>query len=193
MYLRKVLLAVLVLASFICTPAIALQFDVNGVYFSDTFAPTGATSSSVFTNYDVRLGFNVDRKEKFYIGWNYSGISATQTTTAGTDQYASTGMGPSFLWAIDKDKTWILSFAYNLSSVATYTPASTGTPEKWKGTTMKAYLGYNFAIGEGMYFGPTITYYSASFNEKIVNETTYTTDANTRTQIYPALYFGWRH
>lgn len=170
----------------------AFLFDVNGFYFSDTFAPNSASTVSTYTNYDVRIGFNVDKKQRFFIGWNYSGVSSSYTTTAGSTQYASTEMGPSFLWALNKDKTWIISFAYNISSTATYT-ASGGTPEKWKGATMKAYLGYNIEVSPDCFVGPTLTYYSANFNETIINEVTYSTTSNTRTQIYPAFYFGLRY
>jgi len=175
-----------------CALSQAFILDANVFYFSDNFVPAGATTASTTTNYDVRIGFNVDKKDRFYVGWNYSGASTSRTESGNSTQYASTEMGPSFLWVLNKEKTWIISFAYNLVTTATYTPAG-GTPEKWKGTSMKGYFGYNFALDENTFFGPTVTYYSASFNEKIINDTTYSTDSNARSQIYPALYFGLRY
>ncbi len=170
----------------------AFLFDANVFYFTDTFAPATGSLVYAYTNYDVRLGFGVDKKQRFFIGWNYSGVSAGNQVTAGTNQYISTEMGPSFLLVLNKDKTWILSFTYNISSNATYTPAG-GTAEKWKGTTMKAYLGYNVEISEGLFMGPTINYYAATFSETIVDDTTYSTTGNARSQIYPALYLGYRY
>lgn len=185
------LLRALAFVILISVQAHAFIFDVNAFYFSDTFVPTAGQSTYVVTNYDLRIGFRVDTKERFYLGWSYSGSGTTLTQTAGSDVYTATEMGPSFLWALDKDKQWIISFAYNISSTATYTPAG-GTSEIWKGPTLKAFIGYNFVITERVYFGPTLTYYMATYNEKIVGNTTYTAVANTRTQLYPALYFGLR-
>src|SRR5262249_37909741 len=155
-----------------CARAHAFIFDMNLFYYSDTLAPTAGTTTYSVTNYDVRLGWNVDSKERFYLGWNYSGTSLALSQTAGSTAYTSSEMGPSFLWALGKDHEWIISFAYNISSQATYTPPG-GTPETWKGPTLSGYFGYNIALSPNMYMGPTITYHSATFNEKIVNNTTY--------------------
>lgn len=169
----------------------AILIDLNTFYFSDTFSPGSSNSTFARTAYDLRVGFSLDKKSRYFIGWNYSGVTVADQLSSGNEQYTSTEMGPSFLWVIDRNNRWILSLTYNLVSTAQYTPAG-GSTEKWKGTTLKAYLGYNIQLSEYWFFGPTLNYYSASFNEKIENESTYTQVSITRSMIYPGIYLGYR-
>lgn len=159
--------------------------ELNTFYSSDNFKNSSTTTNTV-TLYDVSIGFAVDKKGLYLVGWNYTGHSTSKTTTT-SESYASTQMGPRFLFHFDKQKMYSLGFAYNLSTKATF---NNGTSTyTWKGTGLKADLGVNFPIGENTFLGLRLNYSSTSYNEQLQNTTTYTQVSYSRAFIYPSIYF----
>lgn len=163
--------------------------ELNGFYNTDNFKHSSTNNNSQML-YDVSIGFAVDKKSYYNIGWNYTGHSTTKATTT-TESYASTQMGPRFLFFFDKAKMFSLGFAYNLSTKGTFNNGT--TTSTWKGTGMKADFGVNFPIGETSLIGFRLNYSSTSYNEQLQNTTTYSVVSYNRTFMYPSIcmYFGF--
>lgn len=157
--------------------------ELNAFYFSDTMAAdSSASSNRMFV--EGTLGFMIDKKGEYLVGWAYGMFNATDTTTSSIT-YASTQMGPRFVWVIDKAKNWSLGLGYYLVTSATY---NAGTEEKWKGSAIKADAGYNFNVTDRFQMGVRLNYSAATYTEKLVGATTYSEVSYTRSFIYPSLY-----
>lgn len=159
--------------------------ELNLFYDSDSLSTgTAATSTKMFI--DGTVGFEIDRKGMYLVGWNYS-LYSTSETSATTTTYASTQMGPRFLVMLDKNKNWSVGLSYNLVTTATYSDGS-GTSEKWKGTGIKADLGYTFALSDSIRFGLRLNYSMTSYVEKLVGDTDYSVISYSRSTMYPSVY-----
>jgi hypothetical protein len=159
--------------------------ELNAFYKTEALsAATSSASSRMFV--EVSLGFGIDHESRYLVGWNY-GMFTTSDTTTTTTSYSSTQMGPRFVWFMNKAKTWSLGIGYNLVTTATFTPAG-GTAEVWKGTALKFDVGYNFPLSENWFVGVRMNYSSASYSERLVGSTTYSTVGYTSVLTYPSIY-----
>ena len=163
--------------------------ELNAFYASDNFVNSSTTNNTKLL-YDVSLGFAVDKKEHYLIGWNYTGHSTTNATTT-TESYSSTQMGPRFIVSFDKAKMFSLGFTYNLQTQASFNNGS--QTYTWKGSAMKADFGVNFPMGDNSFIGFRLNYSAASYKEQLIGTTNYTVVAYTRTFMYPSIYmfFGF--
>jgi len=160
--------------------------ELNLFYFND--ALTMATASSNNRMYiDAAVGFAVDSKKRYNIGWNYTTQTATDTSGSSTTKYSSTQMGPRFVWMLDKNNNWSLGLGLYLISKAKFDDGVGNTPE-WRGTAYKFDVGYNFPINDDFYFGLRMNYSSASYSEQIVNSASYSNVSISRSVMYPSLY-----
>jgi hypothetical protein len=162
----------------------AFVFDTNVLYYTDT-TTAAKESSHGATMYDVLIGFDVDKKGMYQVGWNYSGHSTETKDDSTTISYKSTQMGPGFVFYFDKDRSWRLGFSYNLKTTATYTYGS-GTEEEWRGSTMNGTFGYQLRFGDGFSLGIRMNYSSASYSEKVIT-TTKTDVSYKKSMIYPSI------
>lgn len=169
---------------FFVSSASALFIDTNLFYLSDSLVTSTATNTSTKTFYDFTIGFSVDKKGNFQVGWNYAAYSTADSVASATTTYSSAQMGPKFIYFFDKDRNWRSSFAYNISTSATYTASS--IEDKWKGTGMAMDFGYQFRGPDGFSLGIRLNYSTTTFNESLIG-TTYTTVSNVRTFIYPSV------
>lgn len=175
---------------FLSTQSAFAFIEANVFYLSDTLtAATSSTSTKTF--FEICLGFSIDSKGKYMVGWNYGSFATSDTTTT-TDTYTSTQMGPRFVFQFGKGNDWSVGLAYNISTKAAYTPAG-GTQEDWTGTGLKADFGYNFQLSEYTDLGIRLNYASATYTEKVVAQTTYSTISYTRPFIYPSVYFIYNY
>ena len=134
--------------------------------------------------YDAAIGFSIDRKSYYNVGWNYTGHVTTKVTTT-TETYTSTQMGPRFLLFFDKKKIFSTGFSYNLLANATFNNGT--TTYTWKGTGIKADFGLNLPMGQIGLVGIRINYSSTSYNQQLQNATTFSVIAYNRTFIYPSI------
>lgn len=159
--------------------------ELNVFYLSDALTiSTSNTSSRMFI--EGAIGFAVDKKKKYNIGWAYAMHSAQDKKTA-TEKYSATQMGPRFLYVIDKNGAWTIGVGYYLVSKAKYNDGIGSEPE-WKGSAIKVDAGYNFPLAENFFAGIRMNYSAASYNEQLVQSTTYSNVSYKRTLIYPSLY-----
>ncbi len=163
--------------------------ELNGFYTSDALTVTGGSAASGRTYFEGAIGFEIDKKGRYLVGWGYASFSTTDTSGGTTTTYSSSQMGPRFLWIIDKKKNWSLGLAYYLVTTGSYAPSG-GTSEQWKGTALKADFGYNFPVTEKFHLGLRMNYSSATYTEKFVGEA-YTKVSNTKSAIYPSVYSIW--
>ncbi len=162
--------------------------ELNTFYFSEALSNgSSQTMSRMFI--EGTLGFAIDRKGVYLVGWNYSMFTTSDVATA-TTAYSSTQMGPRFVMMIDKHRQWSVGLGYNLVTSATYTDGG-GTSEKWKGSALKFDIGYSFELSEATMLGLRLNYSSASFIEKLASETDYSVVSYTKTHMYPSCYFIW--
>lgn len=183
---------IILIALFAAPGAFALTpvFDLNVFYFSDTFTYSSANSTYKRTFYDFMAGFGITKKKSLVLGWNYDSMSfsdnpGTETALKVTD------MGPKIMYYIDKERTWVVAFTYNLITTGTYTPAG-GTSTELRGSSMRAEFGYTPMMWENVLIGAKIVYYKGSFKEEISNNTSLAQVTDSRTVIYPAFSMTFR-
>jgi len=178
-----------------CSVVNAGFIDTNLFYFSKGRTVTSEDETENQTLIDLGFGFDIDKKGSFQIGWSVSSFSSTEATaitgTATTTTLSASEMGPKFGYYIDKDQWWGVFLTYNLISTTTY-KRGTGDEAKWSGTTIKAEVGFAPQITENIYGGLRLNYYIATFASQIVGTDTYSVISNTRSLIYPAIYFSYR-
>lgn len=168
------------------TRALAYYVELNSYYVGETLTTaSNSTSSRMFG--DFSAGFEVDRNQRFLVGWNY-GLHQTTDTTTTTTAYASTQMGPRFLWFMTRTKSWSLGAGYNVLTTATYS-AGGGVNEKWTGSSIMADLGYNYTFNETLYIGIRANYSAATYISKLNSSNTYTDVSYSMVYIYPSLSF----
>jgi hypothetical protein len=157
--------------------------ELNAFYFTDTMsAATTPSSNRMFI--ETTLGFMVDKNGQYLVGWAYGMFNATDNNGSAVT-YASTQMGPRFVWNMDKQHHWSLGLGYYLISKASF---NAGTDEQWKGSAIKADIGYNLDIAERFQLGLRLNYSAASYTEKLIGSSTYSTIGYTRTFMYPSVY-----
>lgn len=165
------------------------HFELSAFYFST--AETASQNTAVnYMNYDLAIGFSVDKSGQYLVGWGYGNHTASERSSGASaaSTYNSTHMGPRFLWMIGKEKAWSLGFGYYLVTQAS-SKAAGGSTETWKGTTMLADLGYNVPVADNMFAAIRLNYSLASFNEKLVDGSTFSKVSYNRTLIYPSLSY----
>jgi len=165
-------------------------FDANVFYYSDTFTLATATSSKR-TMYDFSVGMNLTKKGQLVLGWNYASSSfadddgTTQTTLTVTD------MGPKLAYYLDKELTWCIAVSYNLITKGSYSTGS-GSATEYRGTSIKADLGYLPQISESFYLGLKLNYYKPTFSEEITGQTALAQVSYGRAVIYPSIAISAR-
>lgn len=160
-------------------------FELNAYYTSESLATTSTTTNNRMI-IEGSIGFKVDKKGSYLVGWNYGMFSTTDTSTD-TTTYTSTQMGPRFIYIIDKDQNWSIGAGYYLVTTGAY-KAGSGTEEKWKGTALKLDFGYNHQVSDSFFAGLRLNYSSATYTEQLIGETTYATVSYSKTMMYPSIY-----
>ncbi len=163
--------------------------DANVFYFSDAFAYSEETTTFNRTMWDFFIGMGLNKKNAYVLGWNYDSMSFDDNPGTAT-KLTVTDMGPKFLAYLNKERTWVIGFTYNLITKGKYTEGSAAAVEL-RGSAMKVEVGYTPEVSEGILIGAKLNYYKASFNETVVNESI-TKATNGRTVIYPTLSFTVR-
>lgn len=167
----------------------AFHIDGNLFYFSDSFKST-ATTTATYMATDASININLDKRGGWAIGWSYLMISTAQKTT-GNSTFAAADMGPRVSWFMNKSRTFGLGVVYNLIANTTYKGPDGGNTLKWRGTSIKADIGYSAQVNESMSLGMRINYYSAQWNEQLVGAEDFSKITYARGWIYPSVYFRW--
>lgn len=185
---RIVLLLAVGLASFHARAA-SPMIDAGIFYFTDDFSYNSTSSSYKRLMWDLNLGLNLNKKGRWVLGWNYA--SYTLTENPGTETSLKiTDMGPKLYYYLDKERTWVIAFTYNLITKADY--SSAGTTTELRGSSMKAEFGYMPMMWEGVYMGAKLNYYKPSFKEEVTGGTSLAEVTHSRTVIYPTFAFTFR-
>jgi hypothetical protein len=164
--------------------------DANLFYFSDGMVYSSATSAYNRTFWDFMIGMPTSSKGYWVIGWNYDTYSFIDNPGTAT-KLSITDMGPKILYAINKDKTFVFAFNYNLITKGSYSPGG-GTTSELRGTSMRVELGYTPAVSENCFMGPKLNYYKATFTEEITGQTALAKVTDSRTVIYPSFTITYR-
>jgi hypothetical protein len=162
--------------------------DINYLMFSDGMksATTDEYSATAMNGF---LGFSVDKKGYFILGWNYDSVATSNKVDTTTTEYSSTQMGPGLVIYMDKDHTWRLSAAYNIETLATYKTTGS-TEEEWSGTSISGSLGYQIRFTESLSIGLRLNYNSASFASQLIG-TTQEDVSYTKDLMYPSIAFAY--
>ena len=180
----------LIATLFVESSAHAFFLESNLFYTNDALTQTSATTANRMF-YDVAIGFNIDKKGFYQAGWAYDGFATSDAAGSSTTTYSATAMGPKFNFFFGKQRQWNLGLTYGIVSKATYS-VSGSNAEVWSGTSYKAELGYIMRSDDGaFFFGVKINYVSASYTERIIGSTNYSTISYNRTFLYPTLTFGF--
>jgi hypothetical protein len=184
---KKLIQLCIVTIIFLAAQNASAYIDLNMFYFGDTFdSNADAKSTTMFI--EGSIGFAVDKKQNYLIGWNYSMMNVSRTTTT-TAKYASTQMGPRFIWRIGKSKNWSLGLGYYLLTDAT--DDGTGAEVEWEGTTMKIDFGYAFEVGDALHLGLRGNYSASTYKEQLTAAGAYSEINFKRTHMYPSVYLLW--
>lgn len=159
--------------------------ELNAFYLSDSLATTSTTASTkMFVEGSV--GFAIDRKGSYLVGWNYS-LYSTSDSGSSTDTYSSTQMGPRFLFMLDKEHHWSLGLGYYLVTTASFNLGGSGE-QQWKGSAFKVDAGYSMDLTETVKMGLRLNYSSATYSEQLVGDTDYSKVSYSRSHIFPSVY-----
>lgn len=171
--------------------AASFVFDANVFYFTDDFTYSSQANTYSRLMWDVTPSFTLTKKGRVVLGWNYASYTFTENPGVETS-LTVTDMGPKLMYYINKDKTWVVAFTYNLITKGDYTAAGAASTEL-RGTSMKGEFGYLPMMWESVYMGAKLNYYQASFNEEITGTTTLDQVSHSRTVIYPtfAMTIRW--
>lgn len=185
--MKKILIGVL-LSFCTSTHAAQLFLETNAFYYSDGLK-VGSTTTDTTMLLDFALGFTLDKRGQWVMGWNYS-MHTASTSGGSTEDYSSTEMGPKVLYFFDKDRSWSSSFTYNLIVDGSYKASASAATQTLRGSSMRFDVGYGAPITESLRLGGKIIYNASSFNEEI-DTTTLTQVSYSRTFIYPALHLSY--
>lgn len=189
--MRLLSLCTYILISFTSLSARAFFIEANTFYLSDAGTVSSTTTASSRMLVDLALGFNADSKGYFQVGWFYGMFNTSDATGGTTTTYAGSMMGPKFNIFLGKGRNWSVGLGYGIVTSATY--SSGGSSELWKGSGYKGDFGYMFRLSDdgSTKLGLRLNYVTATYKDKFVNGTTYTTVSNARTFMYPSIYFGF--
>jgi hypothetical protein len=163
--------------------------ESNIFYYSNT-ASTATELQDTDMAIDFTVGLDLTRTGSLVAGWSYLTVSDAGTVGSTVTTIASSGMGPKLKYYLNKKKNWNIGLTYILNSSTTY--ASTGaTSEEWRGTIIKAELGYGMEFTETVYMGFNLNYYSTALTESIVGSA-FTTISYSQGLIYPSFYVSYR-
>ena len=157
-----------------------IMIDIGGIYYSDSLTtPSDRTSTQMFYG----GGLLLDLGKQAWLGFNYSGINQTQSTST-TTTFGSSDMGVGFKYQLGRGKLYNFGAAYNLISKATYSSGTTN--ENWEGTSFLVSFGVSPEVAEKLYIGMSLSYFSASYTKKIVNNVE-SSASNGKTWLFPML------
>lgn len=157
-----------------------LILEFGGTYLSDTLnTSSSATSSKYFYN----AGILFSLQKNIWGGWNYSGISHTDTNGT-TTTFSSSDTGPYVKWQFGKHDLFSLSAMYNILSRATFSDGTVS--ENWEGTSMLFQFGVSPEIKNGLHIGVTLNYYLATYGKKTVDSVE-SSASNSKSWIFPTL------
>lgn len=154
--------------------------DIGGSYLSDSL---GTSSTETSSKYFYNVGVLFSLKKKIWGGWNYSGVSYSDSETASTS-LSTQDTGPVVKWQFGKGDLYNFSAAYNILSRATYSAGSSN--ETWQGTSIWVQFGIAPMVREGMHVGAALNYYAASFSKKTVDNVE-SSASNSHTWIFPTI------
>lgn len=174
------------LCVFCVSVARAAVVDANIFYFTDGITADADTTHAA-TLYSFIIGFNLDKKGMYQVGWNYGSHSTETKNETDTVTYKSTQMGPAFIMYFDKNRAFRFSFSYNLETTGEY-DNGTGTAEEWRGTALNADLGYQFRFEDVFSLGLRLNYSTTSYAESIVGNTKEDV-SHKKNIIYPSVAF----
>jgi hypothetical protein len=164
----------------------AAVVDANVFYFTDNITADENTSHAA-TLFNLLIGFDIDKKGMYQVGWSYASHTTETIDDASTVSYKSTQMGPGFVCYLDKSRGLRFGFAYLLKTLADYERTG-GTAAEWRGTAMNADFGYQFRF-DGMFsLGLRLNYSTTSYNESVVG-TTKEDISHKKVIIYPSIAF----
>lgn len=174
-----------IIAVYFCSVFVdAAILDFNAFYLTDTLKESATTKDNK-TIYSGFVGFGLDKKKSFNVGWSYSSFTTIYKDSTTKKTYKSTQMGPGFVWFLDKDAHWRLGFSYNLSTDATY-QLTGSTKEEWSGTSSNADFGYQIAVSESFMLGMRLNYSVTTIKSKLIDNTQ-TNVTYRKTLIYPSI------
>ncbi|MFM6929455.1 MAG: hypothetical protein ACKOX6_13385 [Bdellovibrio sp.] len=156
--------------------------ELNGTYLSDSLK-SGTTDSSTRYFYNVGALFNI--KPNLWGGWNYLGISTSESSNSVATTFSTADTGPYIKWQFGRSQLYSLSMAYNLLSRATYKTGSS-TAEAWQGTSFWISFGIMPELGTNLHLGAALNYYSASYTKKTISGSE-TSASDSKSWIFPTL------
>jgi hypothetical protein len=166
----------------------AAIYELNMFYASQALTISSAESGSKMFIDGCAL-IDVSKKPLVSVGWNY-GMMSTSDSTTSTTTLSTSDMGPRVVWVFDRQGAWSLGLTYNLIATASYSGGS-GT-DTWRGTTLKADIGWSPQLSEDTYLGIRLNYYSANYTEELAGGTSYSQVSYARSFIYPSVFLSYR-
>ncbi len=155
--------------------------DLSFFYTSDS-ATAAADQTRTTTIYSASILLDVNKKERFFIGWNYLSFGTAEAGLV-EDTFAQTSMGPSFMYIPTKSKNWSIEFSYHLIMSAS---TSSVSGSQWTGTSMLGSVGYMPEMNEGLRVGLKLNYLGSTYAKETI-ATTVNDISYTRSYIYPSI------
>lgn len=158
-------------------------FEFNGYYFTKD-QKTDEILKSTDMNYEIALGYSIDKAKRYKVGWSYLGIQEKISGSLET-KYASTHMGPKFLVSLDKEHKWVVGLSYLLSSQLKLSENS--ADYSYKGNSIKADLGYQILVGDWLRLSMRLNYIQSSWTERLDSSDQYLKTSHKKSVMWPSL------
>lgn len=118
--------------------------------------------------YVFNLGFTINQKKSFYIGWSLYNVATKDEVNQQKSNYTTQDMGPSLRYEFGRSSMYFINFIYGIRTQTAYD--SGGTAEQWLGTNYLLQLGVAPEIADGVQVSFAFNYFSGGAAKKLVSD-----------------------
>lgn len=143
--------------------------SLDYILFTDKNTVEANTStSSNKSMYVANLGFTINQKKNFYIGWTLYNVATKDDVNQQKSNYSTQDMGPSLRYEFGRSGLYFVNLVYGVRTQTNYD--SGGTAEQWLGTNYLIQFGVTPEIAENFVVSFAFNYFSGSSAKKLVSD-----------------------
>ncbi len=168
----------------------ALILDFNLFGFNDSLSSNDDTSSTRYAG-DIGVGIGLDQNNMYSIGFGLMSVGTIDSFGDTDFNWSTLDYGIRFIMHLNRTKEWGVSLG--LHPFAKGTIKNDAVDEEWRGMSYHVSVGYTPLLFHGCNFGLRLNYYSAIYNESSTDGSTFESDDNTRSMVYPSIFLSLRY
>lgn len=147
----------------------AAIFGLDYILFTDKNTVEATTSSSSNKSmYLMNLGFTINQRKTFYLGWALYNVTTKDDVNQQKSNYATQDMGPSLRYEFGRGGLYFVNLVYGIRTQTNFD--SGGTAEQWLGTNYLFQIGVAPEISDSFVVSFAFNYFSGSSAKKLVSD-----------------------